>query len=238
MEARKLPLQPRLACLADCVPRGARLADVGTDHGYLPVMLLQRRLIQSAIASDINEEPLSHARRTAAEYGVTEGIEFRLCNGLSAIGADEVDTVVIAGMGGEMIINILSTAPWELKSDITLLLQPMTKPEILRAWLVTNGYKITRERLVRDKGVLYAVIIATAGESAAISMAQAYCGVETAHDPLYGEYVDERIAKLSRAADGLRRSNRSDAPERIAELETVIAELRERKGEWKHDNGI
>ncbi|MBQ1805184.1 MAG: tRNA (adenine(22)-N(1))-methyltransferase TrmK, partial [Oscillospiraceae bacterium] len=68
MEARKLQLQPRLACLADCVPRGARLADVGTDHGYLPVMLLQRGLIQSAIASDINEEPLSHARRTAAEY--------------------------------------------------------------------------------------------------------------------------------------------------------------------------
>lgn len=238
MEAKKLQLQPRLACLADCVPRGARLADVGTDHGYLPVWLLQRGLIRSAVASDINEEPLQHAKRTAAEYGVTEGIEFRLCSGLSDIRADEVDAVAIAGMGGEMIVSILSAAPWTLKSDITLLLQPMTKPEILRSWLVTNGYKITTERLVRDKGVLYTVILATAGKSAPITMAQAYCGVETAREPLYGEYVDERIAKLTRAANGLHRANRTDAPERIAELEAIIAELQQRKGEWEHDKGI
>ena len=238
MEARKLQLQPRLACLADCVPRGVRLADVGTDHGYLPVWLLQRGLIRSAIASDINEEPLQHAKRTAAEYGVTEGIEFRLCSGLSDIRSDEVDAVAIAGMGGEMIVSILSAAPWALISNITLLLQPMTKPEILRSWLVTNGYKITQERLVRDKSVLYAVILAMSGESAPITMAQAYCGVETAREPLYGEYVDERIAKLTRAADGLRRANRTDASERIAELEAIIAELRERKGEWEHDKSI
>ena len=80
------------------VPEGCRLADVGTDHGYLPVYLLQRRRIRGAVAADIGAEPLAHARRTAETYGV-EGIDFRLCDGLRDIAPDEVDTLVIAGMG-------------------------------------------------------------------------------------------------------------------------------------------
>ena len=237
MEGRELLLQPRLACLAACTPHGVRLADIGTDHGYLPVWLLQHGIIRSAIAADINAEPLAHARRTAAACGVTEKMTFRLCDGLDGIHADEVDAIAIAGMGGETIVDILTRAPWALKSDITLLLQPMTKPEVLRFWLVTNGYKIVSERLIRDKGVLYAVIVATAGVSAPISMAQAYCGVETVHEALYGEYVEERIAKLTRAAEGLRRAKCADAVGRIAGLEAVVAELRQRKGEWEHDDG-
>ena len=80
MAEKYLQLQPRLQLLADLVPQGARLADIGTDHGYLPVWLLQRGKIAAAIAADIGEEPLQHARRTAEEYGV-DGIEFRLCDG-------------------------------------------------------------------------------------------------------------------------------------------------------------
>ena len=102
---RRLQLQPRLQLLADMVPEGCRLADVGTDHGYLPVYLLQRRRIRGAVAADIGAEPLAHARRTAEAYGV-EGIDFRLCDGLRDITPDEVDTVVIAGMGGETIIAL------------------------------------------------------------------------------------------------------------------------------------
>ena len=107
MEKKELQLQPRLQCLADLVPQGARLADVGTDHGYLPVWLLQHGRMESAIASDINALPLDHARATAAEYGVTACIDFRLCPGLAKIGSEECDTVAIAGMGGETIIGIL-----------------------------------------------------------------------------------------------------------------------------------
>ena len=92
---KELVLQPRLRLLADMVPEGARLADVGTDHGYLPVFLLQKGRIAGAIASDIVPGPLQHARQTATEYEV-EGIDFRLCPGLDAIGAEEADTIVIA----------------------------------------------------------------------------------------------------------------------------------------------
>ena len=82
---KELQLQPRLQCIASLVPQGARLADVGTDHGYLPVWLLQHGRIESAIASDINALPLDHARATAREYGVTERMDFRLCPGLAKI---------------------------------------------------------------------------------------------------------------------------------------------------------
>ena len=107
---RELSLQPRLALLASLVPQGAVLADVGTDHGYIPVCLRQRGVIDRAIASDIGREPLEHARRTAEEYGVG-GIDLRLCAGLDAIAPEECDTVLIAGMGGEPIWGILAAAP-------------------------------------------------------------------------------------------------------------------------------
>ena len=103
---KELQLQPRLQCIASLVPQGARLADVGTDHGYLPVWLLQHGRIESAIASDINALPLDHARATAREYGVTERMDFRLCPGLAKIKAEECDAIAIAGMGGETILGI------------------------------------------------------------------------------------------------------------------------------------
>ncbi|MDO4811934.1 MAG: class I SAM-dependent methyltransferase [Eubacteriales bacterium] len=234
MEKKELPLQPRLALLASLVPQGASVADVGTDHGYLPVYLLQHQRICHAIASDINREPLEHARRTALAYGVTEGITFRLCAGLTAVSEQEVDTVVIAGMGGETISSILQDAPWTREK--TLLLQPMTKAELLRSWLVRNGYAIVQEHLVRDKDTLYAVITATGGESEPITPAQAYCGVKLAQDPLCGDYIDERIRKLMRASEGLTVSGLADKEQRIADLHTTIAELKKMKREWEDGN--
>ena len=147
---RQLQLQPRLQLLATLVPEGSRLADVGTDHGYVPVYLLQRGLIKGAIASDIGAEPLQHAKNTAAEYGVA-GINFRLCPGLDTVAPEECDTILIAGMGGETIITILENAPWTKRGEHLLLLQPMTKVEMLRKWLADNGYTFTGERLVFDK---------------------------------------------------------------------------------------
>ena len=121
------------------MPQGARLADVGTDHGYLPVWLLQHGRIESAIASDINALPLDHARATAREYGVTERMDFRLCPGLAKIKAEECDAIAIAGMGGETILGILEAAPWTHEDVHTLILQPQTKIDLLRCWLCGHG---------------------------------------------------------------------------------------------------
>ncbi|HBL64573.1 MAG TPA: SAM-dependent methyltransferase [Oscillibacter sp.] len=219
---RRLQLQPRLQLLADMVPEGCRLADVGTDHGYLPVYLLQRRRIRGAVAADIGAEPLAHARRTAEAYGV-EGIDFRLCDGLRDIAPDEVDTVVIAGMGGETIIQILTDSPWPRTSGCTLLLQPQTKVELLRRWLSENGYACRDERLVWDKGKLYVVLQMAAGEAFTPEEARLYAGFCLENDPLYGDYLDAQLRRLRRRLEGLHRS-REDAdcgtlPELIAALE-------------------
>lgn len=231
-----LRLSPRLRCIADLVPAGARLADVGTDHGYLPAWLLLEGRIRHAIASDINAAPLDHARRTAEACGVAEQMEFRLCAGLDAYSTGEADTVVIAGMGGETIVSILDSAPWLKDGGAALLLQPMTKAELLRRWLTENGYCIDSERLVEDKGTIYAVLTVKAGRSAPLTNAEAWCGAELLHDPLYGRYAGDRAGKLERAAAGLRRAKEPDEA-LIASLEADAAALRQKTEEWEHANG-
>ena len=129
--ARQLELTPRLQLLADWVPQGAKLADVGTDHAFLPVWLRLHGRVVSAIASDLRKLPLERAKETGRTFGAN-GIEYRLCNGLADIRPDEVDTSAIAGMGGETIAAILDAAPWACDGSHMLLLQPMTHAEDLR----------------------------------------------------------------------------------------------------------
>ena len=108
---RTVELTPRLRSVAELVPRGARFADVGTDHAYLPVWLLQQGRITGAVASDLRPGPLERARGTAEKYGLTGRMDFSLCDGLSGIQPDEVNTIAIAGMGGETIVDLGAGMP-------------------------------------------------------------------------------------------------------------------------------
>ena len=144
-----MELSPRLYAIAQQVPQGARLVDVGTDHGYLPVWLLMNNVIERAIAADLREKPLGRSRETAQQYGQSEKISFRLCDGLKDIDANEVDTVVIAGMGGDTIASILEVAPWT-RQDKLLILQSMTGAPRLRPWLQSHGYVILSVMLCRE----------------------------------------------------------------------------------------
>lgn len=228
MDQKRLSLQPRLRRLAELVPDGCRLTDVGTDHGYLPVSLLQQGRIVSAIASDIGAEPLEHARRTAAACEV-EGISFRLCPGLAAIAPEETDVIVIAGMGGETILAILQAAPWTKDGRHRLLLQPMTKTADLRRWLADNGYTFTAEYLVEDKGRVYPILCVCGGAYRPLTRAEALCGVLLDGDPLYGAYLDEHIARLRRSAAGLRQSSDPALAAQAAEGEELAEELEEKR---------
>ena len=144
----KLP--PRLAAIAALVPDGARLADVGTDHALLPIRLLLDGKIQSAVATDIRPGPLSRAKENAYAAGVQD-LSCVLCDGLTGISPDSADTVVIAGMGGENIAAILRAAPWACRNALCIL-QPMSRPEELRAALPSLGLMIRAERLVTPDG--------------------------------------------------------------------------------------
>lgn len=224
-----LSLQPRLRAIADLVPDGAHLVDVGTDHGFIPVDLLLSERIASAIASDIGAAPLDHARRTAEQCDLTDGIEFRLCDGLQGISADEVDCVVIAGMGGDNIVSILEAASWT-KAGTFLLLQPMSKAEVLRSWLPVNGYRVVAERLVADKGVIYPILSVRGGEMRAVEEHEFWGGFLLNGDPLQERYLDERILRLRRAAAGLEKARDPGLQERRAELCAIISALEKQKG--------
>ena len=228
MDRKQLALQPRLHLLARLVPEGCRLTDVGTDHGYLPVALLQQGRIAAAIASDIGAEPLEHARCTAMQYGV-DGMDFRLCAGLSGVAPEETDVIVIAGMGGETIISILQDAPWTADGQHRLLLQPMTKAAALRHWLADNSYTFTGEHLVEDKGRIYPILCVKGGVFRPLTEAEALCGVLLADDPLYAAYLTEHITKLRRSAEGLRRSSDPGGGRVAAQAESLAAELEERR---------
>ncbi len=231
----KLELSPRLQLLADWVRPGTVLADVGTDHGYLPVWLVENDRIPFAIASDLRPGPLSRGRETAAVYGVSDRVDFRLCDGLAGIAPTEADTIVIAGMGGETIASILSSAPWTADGTHTLLLQPMTRSEELRRYLLMNGYAIRREQLVEDRGMLYPVMEATAGKMK-LSSGQIYAGTMLPTDPLGDRYLIEKIIRLQTAVTGLKRSSVKADLQKADRLRELIFALMELREEWRHAN--
>ena len=233
---KHLELTPRLRQIAAWVPQNAHLADVGTDHAYLPVWLTLQGRVASAIASDLRRGPLDRARQTGRRYGVEERITYRLGNGLAAVQPEECDTVVIAGMGGENIAQILARAPWTADGGHTLLLQPQSRAEALRAFLAENGYAIRREALVRDRGFLYPVMEAGAGEMT-LTLGQQWAGADLLYDPLGDRYIIEKIIQLQAAAAGSNRAAAQSARERGDYARAVITELLQMREEWRHANG-
>ena len=231
---RQLELSPRLQLLADWVPQGARFADVGTDHAYLPVWLTLHGRVTSAIASDLRKGPLERAKETGRTYGA-EGIDYRLGDGLAFIRPEEADTIVIAGMGGENIASILAAAPWTADGQHTLLLSPHTKAEELRLFLMDHGYAIRREALVRDRGTLYPVMEVTAGEMT-LTQGQLWGGAKLLHDPLGDRYIMEKIIRLMGAIAGKNRSERLEDREKADRLRDIVTALLAMREEWRHAN--
>ena len=217
-----MELTPRLKAIAEQVPQGARFADVGTDHGYLPVWLLRSGRIDSAIAADLREGPLDRARQTAQRFGVAEQISFRLCDGLSGVRSEEADTVAIAGMGGETIISILEAAPWT-KEGTLLLLQPMTGTVELRLWLQKNGYQITGENIACEGERLYNILTVKGGEMSPFSPAELWAGRQNSGPQRldYLNLVRKKVEKTLRGQQAAQTPDRS----KVSELIHVISGL-------------
>ena len=153
----KLPISPRLLACADLVPPCRRAADVGCDHGYLAIHLIQSGIVEQVIASDIHEAPLQSALHNAARYGVREKMSFYHSDGVQQIPHD-FDCLICAGMGGDTMVSILSAAPWLRSEEYTLVLQCQSKTPLLRRYLSDTGWAIDRETILRDGRFLYTVI--------------------------------------------------------------------------------
>lgn len=224
----KLPISQRLLTCAGYVRPGARVADVGTDHGYLGIYLLQQGIAAHVYASDIREQPLEKARANAARFGTAAHMTFSLSDGLSALRPGEADTVVCAGMGADCIVGILEAAPWVRDENVRLILQPQSSGQTLRRWLPEQGFSILRETLLEENRFLYTVLEARwSGEKAIPTPGQQFVTPQLLKSggPLLERYLGRLIRSMEQTVLGLRQG--ADDPERLSYYETALAELRE-----------
>lgn len=221
-------MNKRLQAIEKLVEPGIGLIDVGTDHGYLPVSLARHAYPGALFASDIGEGPLAAARRSAREAGMENRILFLHCDGLELCDPERIDTIVIAGMGGDTICGILDRAEWCMDGRYRLILQPMTRGEVLRYWLTNNGFVIDREQLVSDAGEIYSLLCARYGGQQKLLDAELFTGAfsQIEEDPLWPEYRALLLSRFEKLLRGLRQGGRD--PGRLRLMETVEAQLKER----------
>ncbi len=177
-------LSKRLRTLADMVADGQRLADIGTDHGYIPIYLCQTGRIPSALAMDIGKGPLQQADTHIAQQGLSSRIETRLSDGMAALQKNEADTILIAGMGGGLVMKILTEGADKLTGTETLILQPQSEIAQVRTFLRKQGFRITDEEMVLEDGKYYPMMKVNRQQAAVSSSDERQCQVEDAFGPV------------------------------------------------------
>lgn len=224
----KLPISKRLLCCASMVQPGSRVADIGTDHGYLGIYLLQSGAARHVIACDLRKDPLENARRNAKLFGVDGEMELRLSDGLEKILPDEVDTVVMAGMGGDLIQKILSQCSWRKREGLQFILQPQSAGNVLRRWMCEDGFEIQREEPVQDGHFLYTVMDIRQGEPAPLTPGTEYASpaLLASGSPLVGNYLARVENALQETVRGLTNAEKQ-RPERLAYFGQALLEIQE-----------
>ena len=158
-------ISKRLELVASFVPQGAILLDVGSDHAYLPIELVERGQIEGAIAGEVVDGPYQSALKNVEAHGLKEKIQVRLANGLAAFEeADQVSVITIAGMGGRLIATILEEGLDKLASVERLILQPNNREDDLRIWLQEHGFQIVAESILEEAGKFYEILVVEAGQ--------------------------------------------------------------------------
>ncbi len=190
-------LSKRLSKIAVLVPKNCRVADIGTDHGYLPIYLIKNGIASFVYASDIAEKPLKSAQKNIETSGL-HNIETRLSDGLENIAPDEIDTAVIAGIGGEVISGIIERCEWIKDSRYTLILQPTTSPEKLRAYLADNGFLVEHEVAVFENSKIYSIMrVKYCGKKQNLPPYKLFIGNLTPDNEDSTAYIDKQLRRVS-----------------------------------------
>ncbi|MBN6186155.1 tRNA (adenine(22)-N(1))-methyltransferase TrmK [Aneurinibacillus sp. BA2021] len=158
-----IELSQRLRTIGDMVKPGSRVADIGSDHAYLPTYVIQKGIATACIAGEVNEGPWKSAARQVQAAGLSERIDVRLGDGLAVLAPGEADTVCIAGMGGSLIAAILERGTKALEGVSQLLLQPNVAAPLVRRWLLANGWQLNREKIIEEDGIIYEILEAVPG---------------------------------------------------------------------------
>lgn len=224
-----MKLSKRLQTIADFVKKGAVVADIGTDHAHIPIYLIKNNIISKAYACDINAGPLEKAKENINYYGV-KNIELRLSNGLEKLKTDEADTFIIAGMGGELITDILERGRIFFDAERKFILSPHTKTDEVRKYLLSNGFEITKEDMCIDEGKFYTVMEAVyIGKTFSYTNGELLFGkylIDNKNTVLF-EYLKKEKQKYLNiiAGDGINDTRRRELKDRLGIIKETMNEM-------------
>ncbi len=225
-----MQLSKRLSTVASMVTAGNRLADVGTDHGYVPIYLYERKMISGAIAMDVNKGPLERADLHIAEAGLKQKIFTRLSDGLAALEPGEADSVIIAGMGGPLMIRILSSYPETTASLKELILQPQSEVAEVRSWLDQQCYEIVEEHMVYEDGKYYPMFKAVKNpERFRLSEQECRFGrLDVLKEPeVLIAFLEKEIAGKNAILEKLSEEMTEKSKNRAEEMKKIVSEFEE-----------
>ena len=230
----KIPLSNRLLTCCGYVRPGDRVADIGCDHGYLGIHLLQEGIASFVIAADVKEQPLHSAYSNARKYGVSENMAFYLSDGVKNI-PRTFDTLVCAGMGADTMISILSAAPWLKASCYRLILQCQSKRPLLQSYLSREGYAIRRETLAQDGRFLYPVMEVVYEPGQILTGAHTYISpaLLESGSPLLPAFLDRVIVGVENTLLGLSRTGGSA----YEEQQTLLEQLKRMRARLTNTQG-
>lgn len=220
-----MKLGDRLSALAAMVPPGSRVADVGTDHAYLPLHLAEIGQIVRAVAVDVNPGPFASARDAVLRASMADKIDVRLGNGLQVVTPNEVDVVVMAGMGGMTMIQIMEASPDVLETLSRLVLQPMVGMPQVRRWLQSNGWHIIDETIVQDEGRLYEVLAAEPGQMEASELLEIGPILWQQRHPLLADLLKQRLDSLCLVLSQMEKSAAAQTNPKYQEQKAIISIL-------------
>ncbi|MDD6275404.1 MAG: class I SAM-dependent methyltransferase [Clostridia bacterium] len=218
-------LSPRLSMTADMVRRSSRVADIGTDHAYLPCSLIISGKIPGAVAADLRSGPLENAKATVLAAGLSDKVELRISDGLSSVMPDEADDFVIAGMGGNLIADILSKSDLIYDKSKRLILQPQSHDEDVRKFLWENGFEIKEERICFEGEKVYIAFAAEyTGKICKHSEAEILLGgYYKLNSPPAKAFTDKKLKRLRTRAEALKL--REPDSEEIKKADRIIKEV-------------
>lgn len=219
-----MKLDNRLTAIADLVRKDKVFADIGTDHAYLPVYLVEKGIIQKGIAADLRVGPLENARDAVVSYGYSEQIELRLSDGLDNFKENEVEEIAVAGMGGLLISSFVERTEWLKNENVHLILQPMTHVEELRKTLFDNGFVIDKEVVAEDGDKLYIILSVYyySGHTAYSGLDLIVGKLPHNNDNLSKKYLAKLHYKYNKKLEAL-----ISADKECTELEKLVGELKQ-----------
>lgn len=226
-----MELSKRLKRIAEYVDKCESVADIGTDHGYIPIYLVKEEICKKAIASDINKGPIEKAKINVAFEGVSDRVKCLLGPGLNPLNIGEVNGVILAGMGGNLTRDILLADIQKVKKYDFIILQPAQNPEVLREFLYKNDYEIIDEDLIKDEGRFYELFKVKYNENSQKIIFEDELEYEVSpylrekNHPLFKEFIEEKINRCETILNFIKDDTNS-AKKRKNDLEEKIRKLK------------